>query len=107
MQNQFTTYNIAAQGTGGAPNGAYPVICQSFSATRITVQENYDSANPPTQDLTQYSDTFTANGVLVAKGTPAIFTPPPNGRFYVGQIVGSISTVTGSITVQQLESSQI
>jgi hypothetical protein len=105
VQSQFTTYAI--NNLGPSPNGSYPVVCQSPSADRIEVRENYNSANPPTQDLVQFSDTNSPNSVAIPKGTSAIFTAPPGGRFYQGQTVGGIATAAGAIIAAQLESSEV
>ena len=88
----------------------YQVIAQTY-CRRIVVQENYDSANPPTADLLMAIPAG-ATQILVAKGTPAIFAAPKlaNGGgdlFDPGQIAGDIETVAGSITVQQVESATI
>ena len=86
--------------------GPYNVVANTY-CSRIVVQENYDSANPPTADLKQY--TPGGNPIRIAKGTPAIFTPAgaTTGFFTPGEVVGQIQTSSGSITVQQIESSQI
>jgi hypothetical protein len=91
----------------------YSVIAQTY-CRRITVQENFNSATPPTADLVM-SKPAGATQIAVAKGTPAIFTASAsdgisdgNGYFYKpGQIVGDIETASGSITVQQVESNQV
>lgn len=86
--------------------GPYNVVAQSY-CRRIVVQENYDSANPPTADLKMYIPFGSAApvAVRVAKGTPAIFNA--EGVYSPGQTVGQIQTSAGSITVQQIESSQV
>lgn len=90
----------------------YLVIVQTV-CRRVTVQENYNSQNPPTADLLMSLASprgYLANEtqVAVAKGTPAIFTLP-SGKlwFYPGDVAGDIETASGSITVQQVESQQI
>lgn len=92
--------------------GPYNVVANTY-CSRIVVQENFDSANPPTADLKQY---IPAGGVAVRipKGTPAVFTFAatastlyPYPTFTPGQVVGQINTSAGSITVQQIESSQV
>jgi hypothetical protein len=103
----------------GTPSTGYPVNTFGIDSTkryqivaqtvckRITVQENYDSANPPTAD---YMIAQPAGGTqaLVSKGVPFVFTPPVGTQwFYPTNVVGDIETVSGSITLQQVESQQV
>lgn len=84
--------------------GPYDVIVRGVQpCRRVTIQEKYDSTNPPTADLKQYMPKGNTDFALVAKGTPAIFSAPTGGSFYPGQTIGQIQTVSGSITVQQQE----
>lgn len=88
--------------------GPYNVVAQT-TCNRIVVQENYNSANPPTADLQQFNPDGTGP-IAIAKGTPAVFGAPDashGGRFQAGQIVGKINTTAGSITVQQSEADLI
>lgn len=106
MADPNTTYAIDAAGPN--PDGSYNVVANS-NCSRITVQENYDSTNPPTADLLMYRPTGSSTPTKVILGTAAIFTPFTGQRdgFLKGQVVGAIKTVSGSITVQQVESTQI
>jgi hypothetical protein len=84
----------------------YQVIAQTY-CRRIVVQENYNSANTPTCDLLMAAPAG-ATQVAIAKGTPAIFTPPTGSLLFTpGQLVGDIETASGSCTVQQVESQQV
>lgn len=83
----------------------YQVIAQT-RCRRITVQENYNSASPPTCDLLMAAPA-NATQVAIAKGTPAIFTPVSGHVFEANTVVGDIETASGSCTVQQAESQQI
>ena len=80
------------------------VVANSY-CRRITVKEDYDSDSPPTANLLQYDPTGSSTPVKIVKGTPAVFTS--NTHFHPGLVVGAIKTSSGSITVQQIESSQI
>lgn len=82
------------------------VVAQN-SCSRITVRENFNSANPPTQDLLQKMPAGAANAVAVTKGDTAIYTPRAAAYFLANENVGTIRTSAGSITVQQVESSSI
>lgn len=90
----------------------YPVIVQTPCA-RVVVQENYNSATPPTADLLQKMPATAANAANIAKGTPAIYAPQSRRTsfgqigFNPGDIAGSIRTAAGSITVQQIESLEV
>lgn len=97
MADPITTYAIDNA-------GPYNVVANSY-CLRITVQENYNSANPPTADLKQYRPAGSATPMRIPKGTPAIFTK--GGTYYPGEVAGAIQTEAGSITVQQIDSSQI
>lgn len=101
----------------GTPSTGYPVNTFGIDSTkryqivaqticeRITVQENYDSANPPSADLL-VAQPAGGTQALVSKGVPFVFTP--QGKwFYPTNIVGDIETVSGSITLQQVESQSI
>lgn len=94
----------------------YSVVPQT-RCRRIFVQENYNSATPPTADLLM-SQPAGATQVAIPKGTPAIFTAVGNPSAVVGpggepefipngQAIGDIETAAGSITVQQIESRQV
>ena len=89
----------------------YKVIAQT-ACRRIVIQENYNSVTPPTADLLQ-AQPAGGTQINIAKGTPAIFSPPGSGSqhfisgFKPGDVAGDIQTVSGSITVQQVESAQI
>jgi hypothetical protein len=88
----------------------YQVIAQT-RCSRVLVQENYNSATPPTADLLMSAPAGSTQ-IAVAKGTPAIFTPTVDSlarpvMFAPGEVVGDIETVSGSITVQQIESTQV
>lgn len=84
----------------------YSVVAQT-TCRRILIQENYNSVTPPTADLLA-AQPAGGTQVNIAKGTPMIFTPPVGNRFFAPQqIVGDIETVSGSITVQQIESQQV
>ncbi len=91
----------------------YNVVVQTQNCKRIFVQENYSSSVPPTQDLLQKMPASATNAISITKGTPAIYTPSSGGVgwsnnvFYQGQIVGTIRTAAGSVTVQQIESTEI
>lgn len=87
--------------------GPYSVIAQTY-CNRILIQENYNSANPPTADLQQYNADGTGP-IAIPKGTPAIFAFTASNwtSFRPGQVVGKINTTGGSITVQQVESERI
>jgi hypothetical protein len=89
----------------------YTVVAQT-ACRRIVVQENYNSVNPPTADLLQ-AQPAGGTQINIAKGTAAVFSPPGTGSqhfvmgFKPGDVAGDIQTVSGSITVQQIESAQI
>lgn len=93
----------------------YSVVAQT-TCRRILVQENYNSVTPPTADLLAAQPPG-GTQVNIAKGTPIIFTPQTGltpgqnnfagQQFLAGQVVGDIETVSGSITVQQIESQQV
>jgi len=95
MSQPFSTYAIDN-------TKLYAVIANTY-CRRVVVQENYDSANPPTADLEQYNPDG-SGPVLIPKGTPAVFS---KGPYTPGTQVGSIETVSGSITVQQIESMEV
>ena len=80
------------------------VICHFDGAERIVVQEDYNSANPPTADLLQRGNVTGSAQIRVSKGTPAVFS---SGPFRAQQKVGTIQTASGSITVQQIESRRV
>ena len=104
MADPISTFAI--DNAGPNPNGSYNVVANSY-CRRITIQENYDSANPPSADLQQFIPATSSTPARVAKGTPAIFTPLSDLYFTPRQIVGAIKTSSGSITVQQVESEQV
>lgn len=83
----------------------YQVIAQTW-CRRIQVQENYNSTSAPTADLLMARPAG-ATQVNIVKGTTAIFTASTHAHFTPGQVVGDIETVSGSITVQQIESDQV
>lgn len=90
----------------------YNVVAQTC-CNRIVVQENYNSVTPPTVDLLQKMPSTAASAVNIVKGTAAIYTPLSRRAsgsvpyFLPGEVVGTIRTVSGSATVQQIESSQV
>jgi hypothetical protein len=88
----------------------YQVIAQTY-CRRILVQENYNSTTPPTADLLM-SEPAGATQVAIPKGTSAIYTTAVtevvgSPYFKPGQVAGEIETVSGSITVQQIESQEV
>lgn len=102
------TYAINSTPPPGSNQGisypGYPV--RALSPTkRVLVQENYDSATPPTADLQRFSAVAGSTATLVPKGTPAVWSRATH--WSVGEIVGYILTVSGSITVQQTESDEV
>lgn len=105
MADYSTTYAVGN-------SAEVSVVCHIQGAKRILVQENYNSTTPPTADLLQRGAAAGSTQVNIAKGTPAIFTAPadgpsPIGGFNTGDIVGTIQTVSGSITAQQIEYNRI
>lgn len=90
---------------GPNANGSYDVVARSY-CKRIKIQEDFDSASPPTADLRQY---IPANSgpVKVSKGTPAIYAAPGESHYYPFQVVGQIKTASGSIIVQQTEGDEV
>jgi hypothetical protein len=98
MANFSTTYAVDN-------NAEVNVVCHVDGVSRIVVQENYDSATPPTADLIQRCAVPGSGQVKIPKGTPAIYTTATS--FRKGEIAGTIETSSGSITVQQVESSQV
>jgi hypothetical protein len=89
----------------------YLVIAQS-GCSQITVKENASTLAPPTQDLLQKlaqvpgtNPVMSTNPATIIKGGAAVYTPSGTGggRYQAGDIVGTIRTVSGSITVQQVE----
>ncbi len=99
MADPITTYALDTTKIDVVANG----YCN-----RIAVKEDYDSDSPPTANLVQYDPTGSSTPAKIAKGTPAIFTPKTKGGEYSpGDVVGAIATSSGSITVQQIESSQV
>lgn len=100
MADATTTYAI--------DNTAYYNVTAQTYCMRIVVQENFNSANAPTDDLLQKIPPTATNPVRIAKGTPAIYTlPAGSGLISPGTVVGTIRAATTSITVQQVESGQI
>lgn len=83
----------------------YDVICHIDGVCRILVQENYNSANPPTDDLLQRCSVGGSTQIRIAKGTAAVFTTITGYRN--GEKAGTIEAANGSITVQQIESSRV
>jgi len=102
MADPIKTFAIDA--TGPNPNGSYNVTAESW-CKRVLVQEDYNSANPPTDDLLQYFDKTSTTPGKIPKGTPAVFTTI--GMFYPGQVVGCIKTAGGTLTVQQIEGAAV
>lgn len=102
MADPIKTFAINAAGPN--PNGSYDVTVASW-CKRVLVQENYDSSNPPTDDLLQYSDKGSTTPARIPKGTPAIFTT--TGIYYPGQVIGCIKAAAGSVTVQQIEGAAV
>lgn len=93
--------------TYGIDNGGpYDVYARTY-CRRITVQENYDSATTPTQDLIQYIPPAAKGGIAikVSKGTPAVFSRATH--YGPGDVAGQIKTSAGSITVQHREDDAI
>lgn len=99
----------------GTPNGkATSIVAIADEPTeiitntrcrRVRVQENYTSAAGATTDLTM-AEPEGADGVIILKGTPAVFTAPgPNGSFEPGQVVGTVAVndVEGPVNCQQIE----
>jgi hypothetical protein len=80
----------------------YAVVARTY-CWRILIQENYNSATPPTADIQQFNPDG-SGPVNIAKGTPAIFS---TGPYLPGQTAGFVNTPSGSITVQQIESMKI
>lgn len=81
----------------------YQIVPQTY-CRRIEIQENYNSANPPTQDYL-IAQPPGATQVNFAKGVPAIFTT--GGSFVPGTPIADIQTTAGTITVRQIESHSI
>jgi hypothetical protein len=99
-----TSFPINTYGIDNAQR--YPVIAR-VDCRRITVQEDYNSANPPTADLLA-AQPAGGTQMKVAHGTSVTFTPADlGGYFKAGTKVGDIQTVAGSITVQQQDSQAI
>lgn len=99
MADYTTTYGVDA-------SAEIDVTCHLDGIKRITVQENYDSATPPSADLLQRGRLSASGQIKISKGTPAIFTSPGEGYQY-GQKAGTVKASSGSITVQQIETSRI
>lgn len=95
MAGPYTTY--------GVDNSQKWPVTALTRCKRILVQENYNSANPPTADLQQYNPDG-SGPIAIPKGTPASFNSFAGVIFQPGQIVGYVNTPSGSITVQQVES---
>jgi hypothetical protein len=98
MANFSTTYAVDN-------NAEVDVVCHVDGVSRIVVQEDYNSANAPTADLLQRCAVPGSTQVRISKGTPAIYTTMTT--FRKGEKAGTIETSSGSITVQQVESSQV
>ena len=100
--NLFESTGTYTVGNAVAVDVTAHTVCR-----RIVVQEDIDSAAPPTQDL-EYAQPKGATPINVSMGLPAVFTPPGGkGAFYPRQIVGTIRAQAGSITAQQIESAEI
>lgn len=84
--------------------GPYIVTANS-PCRRIEIRENYNSASPPTADLQQFKPFNSATPVYVPKGTSAIFSR--DVAWERGDKVGAVNTVSGSITVAQIETDKI
>ena len=82
----------------------YDVISRTY-CDMIEITEAYDSDTPPTADMIQYMPNNATNGQPIPQGTTAVFRKGSHkGQSFVsGEVVGSIQTVTGSITVAQKE----
>lgn len=81
----------------------YNIIAHS-QCTRVQVQENFNSANPPTADLLQRFPAGTQQ-IAIAKGTPAVFTR--SIPWSQGDLVGTMQTASGSVTLQILEADAV
>lgn len=100
--------------TFAVDNSAYVnVTVVSDYCRRVTIQENYDSDTPPTQNYLVRSSA-SGTGVKKSKGTPHVFTLQnspgctyQDGYFKAGDVAGQVKTSAGSITMQQIESSEI
>jgi hypothetical protein len=104
MGTPATTFPINTYGIDNAQR--YPVFAR-VDCRRITVQENYDSLNPPTADLL-VAQPAGGTQMRVAMGTSVVFTPSElGGCFLKGTKVGDIQTSAGSITVQQQDTQHI
>lgn len=114
-----TPLNGNATNTFAIDNTQRYSVLANTQCRRIYVQENYDSAVPPTADLLMASPAGAAQ-ILVAKGTPCVFTAKASDaskglatftagawEYVPGVVVGEIETVSGTITVQQLETNQV
>lgn len=87
-------------------NTAYvDIVVQSPSCSRITVGEYYTSSAPATTDLLVKQPSTAANPAPVLQGTTITLTPN-GGYFQRGQVIGSVKTVAGSVTIQQIEGQQ-
>lgn len=87
-------------------NTAYvDIVVQSPSCSRITVGEYYTSSAPSTTDLLVKQPSTATNPAPVLQGTTITLTPN-GGYFQKGQVIGSIKTVAGSVTIQQIEGQQ-
>jgi hypothetical protein len=95
MPGAITTYAVDSS----APVN---VVCVQ-SCTRVEVRENVDMQNNlPTTALKQFKPKGASNFAIIPQGENAVFED-----FVVynpGTIVGQIQTVSGSITVVQIES---
>jgi len=85
----------------------YPIVIKGRFARRVTVKENYNSSNPPTQDLLAACPAGATN-VRVTIGDSFVYTPQSlDGLFVQGQTAGTIRTESGSVIIQVVESMQV
>ena len=84
----------------------YPIFAPFDGITRVVVQENYNSTNPPTADLKQRCAGLGSTQVNIAKGTPAVFTTQKGG-YRAQEKVGTIQAAAGSVTVSRLFTTQV
>lgn len=95
---------LAIDNAGPNADGSYNVQVLNYRVSRVTVQEDYDSASAPTADLRVKAPPSAASFIKVAKGTPYVYTPAGKLFFDPGEIAGTIKTSAGSINLQIIES---
>lgn len=94
------TYQFPCDSTGYVN-----IVVQSPSCSRITIGEYYTSASPSTTDLLVKQPASAANPAPVLQGTTITLTPS-GGYFQKDQVIGSVKTVAGSVTILQVEGQQ-